>query len=294
MNQRLLLNLLMLIVVLGLVATVVYKPGIEVPTENASLTTLNSGDINHIGIIRADGTVKFERRDATWWVTGDHPMPADQHQVDRLLYLSELRPVRSYPSSELDVKQLRLEPASVIVLLNDTELHFGATEPLDSLRYVRSADRVSLINDNIQNILQGSRIQFASRKLLPEGADIVGLTIPNLKLTKTEAGRWLSEPEPKHTSADAVPKLLTAWTTTSALRVSNYQTSEHNTPVRIELANGEHLQFELRQSDNETVLARPDLGLQYHLFESTAKGLFELEQPAAESAVEPVDAEASE
>lgn len=294
MNQRLLLNLLMLIIVLGLVALVIYKPGIEAPIENAPLTTLSSAEINRIDIVRVDGALKLERRDNSWWVTGDHPIPADQHQVDMLLRLSELRPARNYPSSELDVKQLHLDPASVIVLLNDTELHFGATEPLDNLRYVRIADRVSLINDNVQNILQGSRIQFASRKLLPEGADIVGLTIPNLKLTKTEAGRWLTEPEPEHTSADAVPKLLTAWTTTSALRVSNYQTSEHNTPVRIELANGEHLQFELRQSGNETVLARPDLGLQYHLFESSAKGLFELEQPAAESAVEPADAEASE
>jgi len=290
MNQRLLLNLLMLIVVLGLVALVVYKPGIEAPIENAPLTTLNSEEINRIDIIRVDSALKLERRGTTWWVTGDHPIPADQHQIDTLLRLSNLVPVRSYPSSELDIKQLHLEPASVIVLLNDTELHFGDTEPLDNLRYVRIADRVSLINDSVQNILQGTRIQFASRKLLPEGADIVGLTLPNLKLTKSEDGRWLTEPEPEHISADAVPKLLTAWTTTGALRVSNYQISEHSTPIRVELANGEHLQFELRQSDNETVLARPDLGLQYHLFVSNAKGLFELEQSAAE----PTDAEASE
>lgn len=294
MNKRLLLNLLMLITLIGLVTLVVYKPGIEAPIESAPLTTLNSKQINHIDIIRVDGTVRLEHRDNGWWVTGDNPISADQHQIDTLLHLSELRPVRSYLSSELDAKQLHLEPASAIVRLNDIELHFGDTEPLDNLRYVRVGDRISLISDNYQNLLQGTRTQFASRKLLPDTAVIVGITLPNLKLSKPENGTWLIEPEPERISADAAPKLVEAWATASALWVRNYQPSENSTPVSIDLADGQHIEFELRQSERETILARPDLGLEYNLVGYSAKALFELEQPAEESAAEPAPAKAAE
>lgn len=282
MNQRLLLNLLMFIAVIGLVALAIYKPGIEAPTESVPLTTLNSEQISRIDITHAGGAVNLERRDNGWWVTNDTPVPADQNQVDILLNLASLSPVRSYPATEFGPTQLHLEPALATLRLNDTELRFGNTEPLDNLRYVRVGDRISLISDNYQNLLQGTRTQFASRKLLAGTADIVGITLPNLKLTKPEDGTWLIEPEPERISADAAPKLVEAWATASALWVRNYQPSENSTPVSIDLANGQHIEFELRQSDRETVLARPDLGLEYNLVGYSAKALFELEQPAAE------------
>lgn len=294
MNKRLLLNLLMLITLLGLVALTVYKPGIDAPTENAPLTTLDSEQINHIDISRAGGAVNLERRDNGWWVTNDIPVPADQNQVDILLNLASLSPVRSYPSTEFDPTQLHLEPALATLRLNDTELRFGDTETLDNLRYVRVGDRISLISDNYQNLLQGTRTQFASRKLLSDTAAIVGITLPNLKLTKPEGGTWLIEPEPERISADAAPKLVEAWATASALWVRNYQPSENSTPVSIDLADGQHIEFRLRQNDRETVLARPDLGLEYNLVGYSAKALFELEQPAKESAAEPAPAETSE
>lgn len=294
MNKRPLLNLLMLVTVGALIAITFYKPGIETPERNAPLTSLDSTQITHIRISHGDTSLELERRDVTWWVNGDIPVPADQHQVDTLLRLASLEPERSYPASDLDPAQLQLEPAMARLQLNDTELKFGATEPLGNLRYVQVGDRISLISDNYQNLLQGTRTQFASRKLLPDSADIIGITLPNLKLSKPEAGTWLIEPEPERISADAAPKLVEAWATASAMWVRDYQPSEHSRPVGIDLADGQHIKFELRQDDRETVLARPDIGLEYNLVGYSAKTLFELEQPAEESAVEPTDAEASE
>lgn len=294
MNKRLLLNLLMLIAVGALIAVTFYKPGIDTPEHNAPLTSLDSKQISHIRITSSDHSLELERRNKAWWVNGEIPVPADQHQVDTLLGLASLEPERSYPAADLDPAQLHLKPAMASLQLDDTELKFGATEPLGNLRYVQVGDRISLISDNYQNLLQGTRTQFASRKLLPEGADIVGITLPKLKLSKPEAGTWLIEPEPERISADAAPKLVEAWATASALWVRNYQASEHSTPVSIDLADGQHIEFELRQDDRETVLARPDIGLEYNLVGYSAKTLFELEQPAGESAEEPAPAKAAE
>lgn len=298
MNKRVLLNLVMLSGVLILAAVTFYKPGIVPPEDVAPLTSLNSKQVQHISITRADGSVSLERRNDGWWVTGDMPIPADQAQVDMLLRLASLKPERSYPDTELDPAKLHLEPALASLHFDDTEIQFGDTEPLDNLRYVRVGDRISLIPDRVQNILQGTRTQFASRKLLPGNVEIVGITLPNLKLSKPKDGTWLIEPEPESISADAAPKLVNAWTTTSALWVRAYKPSQNSKPVRIDLADGTHIDFELRQNDRETVLARPDLDLEYNLTEVSAKELFELPQPEDEkpaaSAPAPAEPKAAE
>ena len=59
--------------------------------------------------------------------------------------------------------------------------------------YVRIGDRVHMIMDRYQNILQGQRTQLASRQLLPANADIVALELPGLKLTKNDQA-WTVEP----------------------------------------------------------------------------------------------------
>lgn len=282
MNKRVILNIVMLTGVLILAAVTFYKPGIEPPADIAPLTDLDSNRVEHIRIVRSDGSVSLERRGDGWWVSGDMPIPADQTQVNRLLQLTSLKPERSYPDTELDPAKLDLEPPLATLHFDDTELQFGDTDPLDHLRYVRVGDRISLIPDSVQNILQGTRTQFASRKLLPNKDEIVGITLPDLKLSKPKDGTWLIEPEPERISADAAPKLVNAWTTTSALWVRPYKPSQNSKPVRIDFADGSHIDFELRQNDRETVLARPDLALEYNLTEVSAKELFELEQPEDE------------
>jgi len=155
---------------------------------------------------------------------------------------------------------------------------------LEGLRYVQIGEHVHLVMDNYQSILQGKRTQFASRKLLADGADIVGIELPKLKLSKQDSG-WHVEPTPEKLSADAPQKLIQAWNTTSALWVREYQKAESQ-PVSITLANSQKINFELRSGDGEYVLARPDLGVQYQLPEDMAKPLLELKQPEAEPAAQ--------
>jgi len=280
MNTRLTLNLLMLIGVLVLVAVVFYKPGIEPPKEVPPLTTLKRDRVSKIEIVRADGGVTLERTQQGWQVAGPVPLAADKTQIDALLTFVEARPERSYAANTLDLAKLKLVPAQYTVRFDSTEIHFGDTDPLEGLRYVQLGDQVHLIMDSYQSILQGKRTQFASRKLLPDGADIVALDLPKLKLTKQDKG-WKVEPAPEKLSADAPQKLVQAWNSASALWVRDYQKAESQ-PVSITLADSKRIDFELRSSDGERVLARPDLGVQYQLPEDMAKPLFELDVPEEE------------
>lgn len=280
MTSRTLLNLLMLAAVLALAAITFFKPGIEPEAELPPITALDSAKVQRIGIERGDTALILERRDAGWWITGDPAVPADPVQVDMLLRLPGERPERSYAAADLDLVQLKLDPGRPRVRLDTTEFVFGDTDPLQGLRYVQVGDRVHLIRDSYQNLLQGGRTQLTSRRLLPEGADITALDLPGLTLRKRDDGGWDVDPAPEQLSADAPQKLVQAWINTSALWVRSYQPAEGGKPVTLTLSDGTQLRFELRQAEGETLLARPDLGLQYQLPEESARPLLALDVPA--------------
>lgn len=282
MNKRLLLNLSLLIGVLALIAVVYFKPGIETPPALPPLTALDSAQIKRIDIVRGKTTLTLERRADGWWIAGDKPVAADQVQVESLLGLAGAVPVRSYAVDELDPAKIGLATPETVLRLDGTEFQFGATDPLQGLRYVRIGDRVHMIMDRYQNILQGQRTQLASRRLLPANADIVAVELPGLKITRNDKA-WSVEPANDKLSADAPQKLIDAWKNASALWVRSYQKAAGSKPVTVTLADGQTLVFELRQAEGETLLARPDLGLQYQLPEETAQPLLELVPAEARS-----------
>ena len=118
MNQRVLLNLLLLIGVLALIAVVYFKPGIETPPTLPPLTTLDSDQIKRIDIVRDKSTVTLERRDGSWWIAGDTPIAADPMQIESLLGLAGAVPERSYAVGELDLAKLKLAPPETTLRLD--------------------------------------------------------------------------------------------------------------------------------------------------------------------------------
>lgn len=285
MNTRLTLNLFMFIGVLALIAVVYFKPGVEQEPSLPPLATLDSEQIKRIEIVRGGTTVTLERRDGNWWVAGGQPVLADDMQMESLLGLPSTVPERSYAAGELDLGELKLAPPETLLRMDNTEFAFGVTEPLQGLRYVRVADRVHLINDRYQQILQGQRTQLASRKLLPADADVVAVELPGLKLVKNDKG-WTVEPPQEKLSADAPQKLVDGWKHASALWVRGYQKAADSKRIVVTLAGERTLVFELRQAEGETLLARPDLGLQYQLLEENARDLLELESASADEGAE--------
>lgn len=288
MNSRLMLNVALLVGVLALIALVYFKPGVEEKPELPPLTTLDKEQVKRIDIVRGNASVALERRDNAWWIVGKPPVPADEVQMETLLGLPSTRPERSYAVGELDLAKLKLAPPETVVRMDGTEFGFGATDPLQGLRYVRSGERVHLITDRYQQILQGQRAQLASRKLLPPDADITAVELPDLKLRKNDKG-WTVEPPQETLSADAPQKLIDAWKHASALWVRSYQKTAGSKPVTVTLADGRTLAFELRQAEGETLFARPEIGLQYQMPEESAKALLEFGTPqeASEAAEQP-------
>lgn len=283
MNTRLLLNLglLALVAVLGLFAY--FQPGLEKPSAPPALTDLAISAIDRIRIEDRDGkTVALAREGGQWRLMEPVQLPANAVRVEALLHLAEESSYGQLDATDLDLAEFGLDAPRVRLLLNDRALVFGTTEPLDGRRYVRDGDTVHLIADRYFHILTGGFTEFVNQQLLPQDARVVELATPDWRLTRSAEGKWTLDPAPPGRSADTPNLLIDRWLTAQAVWVQPYEQAEAKGQIVVRLEGAEQpLRFDILAREPELVLARPDIGVQYHLAEDTARSLLEINEATA-------------
>lgn len=267
MSTRSLLNLAMAGIVIGLALAAWFRPGLEPPAAPQPVTQLDPAQVNHIRIVRRQQPpLTFTRQTDGWLLAGDPPLPASPFQIHALLALLTAQADRHYPADTLDPGELGLDPPQASVILDDTTtLLIGNTEPLDNMRYIQYDTTVFLVEDRYQHLINANRTNFIERRLLDDSAVITRLTLPDLELTRSADGNWELTPDNPDISADAIQQLLTNWLQASALYVRAYETGTATGQITLELAGNEPpLVFEVVARAPELILARPDLGIEYH------------------------------
>ena len=276
-RNRLNLFLLLVVAVLGVLAWL--RPGLEQPPP-ARISTLDAAKVQQIRIRHDDQTRALEREGDHWRLAGDPPVPADRFQVDTLLGLLAEVAVRSYDLSDLDTQAVGLEPPVAVIEFDGQPFRFGATEPLEGLRYLQVGQRIHLIDDRYGPLLRASRAQLASRRLLPPGTRLSAIILPGQRLERDAQGHWQLDPPRPALSADDIQQFVTAWEEARALWVRSVEdTADAGEAVQLRTASGEGIRFLIRRDDEGTALLRPALGLAYRLSEATAGELLTLPQP---------------
>ncbi|MGA7801654.1 MAG: DUF4340 domain-containing protein [Gammaproteobacteria bacterium] len=273
MSSRGLLNLILLLgaVTLGLVAWL--QPGKKPPKPAVTVTSIKPADITRIELKRADrADLSFERRGAHWYITGKRDLPAAQFAVAGLLRLADQQVSRSYPLSKMDPAQLKLDKPQASVRFNKGPLiQFGTTDAIEGDRYLRVGDRIYLVPDDYQPLVDGSVTTFVSRRLLPTGTTVAGIDTPDFKLQSDAKGHWTLTPNDPNLSADAIQRFADGWAAASAITVQNYhahnsQPTANDRTVTVRLKDRKTpIEFVIVHRKPELVLARPDLGFAYHL-----------------------------
>jgi hypothetical protein len=285
MNSRLLLNLILLALVIGLGLVAWLRPGIEAEPPPEHLTTLDPDTVHSIEIVRGESHLRFTRRNRNWFISGEPELSADPLQMATLLRLVTADIARGYSADELDLAKLQLDSPPIIVSFDGSDVAIGGTEPLQNLRYVRFGNRVALITDSYQAMLMGSRTNFASRKLLPEGSSLESLRLADVSLQREGEKHWTLEPEQETIGADAIQRLVDAWTTAQALWVREYVQNDGNGKTVTVVLEGreEPIVWHVIETDSGLSLARPDLGLRYEMGKGPAGEQLLTLQPPAEA-----------
>lgn len=277
MRKQALLNLFMLLLVAGLAAVVLWGPEPERAEPVVQLTTLQADRVQRIEIAFAGADPVVLVRAAERWVI-DNPQrwPADRDRIQRILALTEAVSQARYPLAELDARQVGLAPPRITLRLDEAEFAFGAQEPLNHYRYIGSGDQVHLVTDTVIHQLSDRPEDLVSRRLLPEGAQMIGLTLPGLTLSQGEGGAWRGTPAQPERSQDSFNAFIDGWRHARALRVES-ATGGDGEAVVVAVRNPERtLHFTRLADSNGLVLERSDIGLRYTLDATARDRLFRL------------------
>jgi len=116
------------------------------------------------------------------------------------------------------------------------------------------------------------------QRLLPPGLSLQSLRLPSGRLELRE-GEWTvnDKPDPRAT------RLVEQWRQLQAAAIKPYQ--PRGTPLQkivATTADGRTLEFFVLSIQPDIIIARPDLGLQYHFADSRYYDLLALDGPAAD------------
>jgi hypothetical protein len=281
MHARTLLNLLLACVAILLVLVILYQPGMESPLDTQPVTSIDATGIARIRVTRNERSpLAFAKSGTDWYLTREKPLPASNFQIHALLNILGALPDRSYPASDMDLASAGLDPPQATLLLNDTLMTIGNTEPLENKRYVRHEDTVYLLTDKYQHLINADWTNFVARKLLPDNAGLTTLQLPGLSLTMNDAGQWYSPEDP---DADA-PAILAQWQAAVASYVRRYDGAAGNGTITLTFSDTpEAVTLLIIEQEPELVIARPDWGIQYHFVGSMRDSLPGLPATAAQT-----------
>jgi hypothetical protein len=288
-TSRTLLNLVLALSLAGLIALAIYEPGKDDKPAVATLTQLVPGNIQKIHIQTAgQPRIELEKVAGRWQMLTPFTVSANQERISQLLKITQANSLAAYPMDQVDARQLQLDQPMLTLTLNDVSLRFGNTAPLGGSRYVQVGNDVHLITDRYSHLVR-TATDLVSPTLLDKGAKITGLHLPALEL-KLDDGHWrLENTDAAHQpNPDHIQGLLDEWRYARALDIQPLVTlspTKDSRPlptIEVVTESGTR-QFVMQQTEDELVLQRPDLGLQYHFSREGGQRLLNLpasKQPA--------------
>lgn len=272
MNSRVLLNIVLLIVALLLAALAYFRPGLEPPAGAQPLTALTPAQIGRVAIRRPGREqIVLERHDDGWRLSAPLSARANSFRLDTLLQVAQTQVHGGFAVQGRDLAEYHLQEPAAELQLDDVTITFGDTEPLNRYRYVRIADRVSLISDPYYQVFVDP-VALVSLQLLPPDARLEAIRLPDVVLQQRSDGVWQSAGS-KPWDADRIASLVEAWQHAQALRVSRYQGDATLPRMQLRFQDGAALEFEIVSDEDELVLGEPRSGLRYHFGATQAEQL---------------------
>jgi hypothetical protein len=158
-SRRLLLNLALLLLVVGLGAFVWWQSNAQ---HKAPETLLGFGkaDVTRITITRHPGTgkpdsIKLEKQGGHWQMLEPQQFAVNPTMIAQLFTLLDETVEASYDATGKDLKQYGLAPANVALSFNNETLLLGAENPVSHTRYFLHGGKIKLASEAVYGLLTG-------------------------------------------------------------------------------------------------------------------------------------------
>lgn len=267
LSPRLLINLSLFCTIIGLAAFLIINEEKKITDDYAvPLTQIQAGSIDIIHIERRDlEDIIFQKRGNDWYQHTPFNLPADTARIQALFRLLQTPSYDQFTAEDNDLAPFMLDAPAVSVRFNKTRISMGNKNPLqEKLRYVLVKDRIHIISDNLFYQLQAPPTFFISPRLIPPGAKVREISLSGTMITADNI----------EDVADPYRRLLDAWSDVEAIAVRRYEPMAVIENIKLVLDTDELIQFMMTSARPHLTLARPDLGIQYHIADVFADHLF--------------------
>ena len=285
--KTLTLTNLSLVLIIAVLYWLVNLPEQTSPKQ-AVLSKISVNDINTITIQRQNrDEIQLLKKEGLWFIQQPIQAAANQTRIKLLLNLLSQSSYSQYEiNSKYELQQFDLEPASLILKMNQHTFSFGSTENLSQRRYIEHQGIIHLIDDTISPLLNSTATSFIDNRLFSDHLQINQLQLPlltNNPITELETitinmedGHWNSD---YPTSADKLSTLIDNWQHAYALQVSVVKDKQSSQDTAHKLfvsfaGVDEKMELLLHIHKSTFTLTNPLSQLQYHFPLATIHQLF--------------------
>ena len=300
---------MLFLILAGLIALAVYEPGNNITPVKNLISSIDPDKVQHLRLqIPERADVTLTKIEGVRQMLTPYTVAANQQRVRQIVKIVQAKGIATYPVSQTDINQLQLDAPGLILSVNDTPFLFGGTDALGGSRYVQIGDTIHLITDRYSHLARVDASQLVMPTLLSKGAKITALELPAFKLILSD-GQWRVEqngqengvtsgvtngennsriePETRKVEArntlqninpDHLQQFLDQWRYARAFTVQVLDKNLTNTQtIHITTPSGS-VQYSILNTNDEFIVQRHDLNLQYHFPLSTGEAMLTLEQ----------------
>lgn len=261
MKSRLIINVLLLLLI-AVVGFFAFKTDNKTNQAPRVLTDIKAASINKISIRHNDRTIDIEKKALHWQLTAPINIAANDFRIGTIMKMLETVSHAKYDAGALDLKRFGLENTTTSISFNEHRIDFGIVNPIKNYRYVKLNNEVHLIDDHYYPLISSQLGTLAARNLLPADSKITRLTLPEQTLSRDAEGKWLSTGD---VSADRIIETINHWKTTEAFGVHDYNERVPLDAIKVRTAASDKpIVFFITDVDPWLIIARPDIGLEYH------------------------------
>lgn len=261
MLKKNILNLALLIFFVAL-ASIIYLSKNK-SNELEKLSNTQAHDIQSITIHHNKNTTRLARqKDGHWQITQPISIAANNFRVKSVLNLLNAPVHNKYSSTDIDLSKIGLDKPDTTIKLDNETITFGIINPATNLRYIKKGNFVYTIEDVYYPLLSSSFSTLVSLNLLPENSVITKLILKNQTISKNKKDFWQSNID---ISADNINKTIDHWQHDQAFGIHEYMKRDSLGEVFVYLKDKPPVSYMITDTDPWLILARPELGLEYHL-----------------------------
>ncbi|MFA9421523.1 MAG: DUF4340 domain-containing protein [Gammaproteobacteria bacterium] len=279
LSKRWLVNGLLALVI-GVSLLLGYRDRVQSGSEARNpITSLKPADVMSVTIQLGDKRIVLRRSADQWLIVSPLQWPAHNITLQRILGISVSEAETSIAATGIDLSALGLQDPKVILSLNDTRIFFGTTNNISDRRYLMTGTTIYLLADIHLPFISQGIAGLIDRRLLPPSIPLQTLTLTERKLSKDSTDNWQSD-APTDIPADRLNQFVNNWQTLEAPAVKIFnQAGMPLEKIVAGLDDDSEVEFLLMSIYPELVIARPDLGVEYHFHEKQQQELLSFTNP---------------